>query len=100
MNRRSLLKLLSVGVVGYTLDIDKLLWVPGQKTIFLPSRIKHISTSEIIAAEMQRILPQMRDLFNRDDTFYTLLNNKKSSIVSDRSMRIPLVIKPGSTWDD
>lgn len=37
MNRRELLKLLSLGVVGHTLDIDRLLWVPGEKTIFLPA---------------------------------------------------------------
>lgn len=37
MNRRQLLKLITFGVVGHTLDIDRLLWVPGQKTIFIPS---------------------------------------------------------------
>jgi hypothetical protein len=38
MNRRKFLQSLSSGVVGsvlsYELDIDRLLWIPGQKTIF------------------------------------------------------------------
>jgi hypothetical protein len=37
MNRRDWLKLFSTGVVGaMVLDPEKLLWVPGEKTIFLP----------------------------------------------------------------
>lgn len=38
MNRRGFLQLLSTGAIGAaTLDVERLLWVPGQKTIFLPS---------------------------------------------------------------
>jgi hypothetical protein len=37
MNRRELLKLVGLGVVNHTLDLDKLLWIPGQKKIFIPS---------------------------------------------------------------
>ena len=38
LNRRGFLALLGLGTAGaMTLDIDKLLWVPGKKTIFLPS---------------------------------------------------------------
>lgn len=37
LSRRNLLKLIASGVVGHTLDIDRLLWVPGEKTIFIPS---------------------------------------------------------------
>lgn len=41
MNRRSFLQLLSTGALGAViapeLDLERLLWVPGQKTIFLPS---------------------------------------------------------------
>ena len=37
MNRRTFLSMLSAGAFGtMTLDVDKLLWVPGAKTIFLP----------------------------------------------------------------
>lgn len=40
MNRRQLLKLLASGVVGLAsdvIDVDRLLWTPDSKTIFLPS---------------------------------------------------------------
>jgi hypothetical protein len=74
LNRRNLLKLLSLGVVGHTLDIDKLLWVPGQKTIFLPPYKPGISMAQIISIEMERIIPKLKMLFERDDLFYRALN--------------------------
>jgi len=38
MNRRRFLQMLSAGACGaMTLDVDKLLWVPGARTFFLPS---------------------------------------------------------------
>lgn len=36
MNRRGFLQTLGAALVGATLDPERLLWVPGQKTIFLP----------------------------------------------------------------
>lgn len=77
MNRRELLKLLGMGVIGYSLDIDKLLWVPGQKTIFLPPINQGISLSEIINIEFERILPQIQTVFERSDYFYTILDKEQ-----------------------
>lgn len=37
MNRRGFLQLLGAGATGLVLDPERLLWVPGQKTFFLPS---------------------------------------------------------------
>lgn len=38
MNRRGFLQLLSTGAIGAaTFDLERLLWVPGRKTIFLPA---------------------------------------------------------------
>lgn len=37
MNRRAFLSTLVAGLAGAALDPERLLWVPGQKTIFLPS---------------------------------------------------------------
>jgi hypothetical protein len=78
MNRRQLLKLLALGVAGHTLDIDRLLWVPGSKTIFLPSTNPSLSLSEIVAIELERIIPHLRTIFEREDTFYSSL--KKGQI--------------------
>lgn len=94
MDRRSLLRLIASGLVGTTLDVDKLLWVPGQKTIFLPPVIHRLTISEIIAMEMERIRPRLADLFQRDDLFYTMIESRNQS-VTGRAMRVPLVVKPG-----
>jgi hypothetical protein len=78
MNRRAFLRLLTAGVIGYELDVDKLLWQPGVKTIFLPTEIhKGLTESQIIALELERMLPQIRTLFDRNDTFYRLINKEK-----------------------
>ena len=41
MNRRGFLQTLAAGLAGtvaaHTLDLERLLWVPGEKSIFIPS---------------------------------------------------------------
>lgn len=90
MNRRSLLKLIGLGVVSPTLDLDKLLWIPGEKTIFLPA-LHRLTESEIIALEIERILPSLTRLFDREDTFYRAIWDKKGEKISARSMNVPLI---------
>lgn len=75
VNRRAFLRILALGVVGHELDIDRLLWVPGSKKIFLPS--KGLTESQIIALELARIAPKIASLFERDDVFYRLLSKEK-----------------------
>lgn len=78
VSRRAFLRILALGVVGHELDVDRLLWVPGSKTIFIPSEThKGLTESQIIAIEMQRILPKLKGLFERDDTFYRLISKEK-----------------------
>ena len=69
LTRRDFLQLFALGVVGHELDLDRLLWVPGEKTIFLPTN-PTISLSQIVAIELERILPKIVTLFERDDMFY------------------------------
>lgn len=53
MTRRDLFKVLGYGAVGaLMLDPEKLLWVPGEKTIFLPS-ITVVEEPELIASIWQ-----------------------------------------------
>jgi len=93
MNRRSFLQLLAAGAIGSTFDydLDKLLWIPGQKTIFIP---KGISESQIVAAELERILPHIRNLFERDSIFYQVLDSGKVQVAGS-NLTIPLHVKPG-----
>jgi hypothetical protein len=76
MNRRDFLKLLLSAPIAYELDIDKLLWIPGKKTIFLPPPKKILTITEIWEAELARIGPKIATLFERDDLFYKVLDKK------------------------
>lgn len=108
MNRRQLLKLLASGVVGSTLDVDRLLWVPGAKTIFLPTPTIHRPTdAQILAFELERIIPHIKDMFEKDSRFYQRLENGKVEIAGKniefpfsymekgKKVTVPLIIKPG-----
>jgi len=84
MRRREFLRAFLSGVAGYTLDVDRLLWIPGQKTIFLPSQqqteyfnIINKTHAEIVALELERIVPYIKPLFERDSVFYAMLKGKK-----------------------
>jgi len=80
--RRHFLKLLTLGVAGLhvkEIDVDQLLWVPGKKKIFLPSSPirSGVSYAQIIDLELQRVIPHIQALFERDDTFYRILSKDK-----------------------
>jgi len=98
MNRREWFKLMMTGAAGLVLDPDKLLWVPGQKTIFIPSG-RSLTYSQIVSAEYERILPHIRTLFERDDIFYKTIRDHNVQRISSREMRIPLIIRPGGDND-
>ena len=94
MNRREWLKLILSGAAGLALDPEKLLWVPGQKTIFIPSG-KILTYSQIVSMEYARIIPHLNNVFERDDMFYKVIKSTKITNISSREMRIPLIIRPG-----
>lgn len=97
LNRRTFLRFLASGVAGTVasaeLDIDRLLWVPGTKTFFIPSN-PTLTMSQIVAMELDRIMPTLITLFDRDDTFYQNLTSQKPLKISSREMNIPLIVKP------
>lgn len=94
MHRRDFLKFLLSTPIALTLDVDKLLWVPGEKTIFIPPARSILNESAIIEAELARIAPFVHTLFDRDDVFYKIFD-KKVPVVSSREVRIPLSFEPG-----
>lgn len=50
LSRRGFLQLISTGTIGAaTLDLDRLLWVPGRKTIFLPPATVTINDTFYVA---------------------------------------------------
>lgn len=73
MDRRNFLRLLATGIVGMELDLDRLLWIPGAKKIFLPT--PHLSIMDIVNLEMEKMIREMKikNFFERDDIFYRAL---------------------------
>lgn len=92
MNRRDLLKFLISTPIASVIDYEKLLWIPGEKTIFIPSP-KGLTATQILALELERILPGLEKLFQRDDSFYKVISQHKSESITGREFRIPLQIK-------
>ena len=80
MNRRNFLKFLMSGAAGIaaydTLDLDKLLWVKGETIVVPSSYTPTMSMAQIVAIEMERIIPTLRILFERDDLFYKEINRR------------------------
>lgn len=91
-----------MGVIGHELDIDKLLWVPGKKTIFLPSS-SPLSYSSIVAAEWERMVPRIRTIFEMDNAFYKVFKEGGGTRISSREFTVPLIFEPEQLrleWDD
>ncbi len=75
MNRRAFLSLLGLGATGFVIDPERLLWVPGQKTIFLPPQVRLLSMSEIVDMELRRMLPKLECLFESDNLLWQKLSD-------------------------
>lgn len=73
MTRRGLLRLLGAGLIGHTLDVDKLLWVPGQKTIFLPPVASYTRLETMDKVLREYYLPGVRRMLERENALYTLM---------------------------
>jgi hypothetical protein len=58
MNRRGFFSILAGAAAALTLDPEKLLWVPGEKKIFLPSHYEYSSMmAEIDRITLERFRP-------------------------------------------
>ena len=51
--------------------------------------------SQVVALELERVLPKVPTLFDREGVFYAVLEKRPVEIVSNRDMRVPLEIRPG-----
>jgi len=77
MNRRRFIQLVTSSAVSvYALDLDKLLWVPGEKTIFIPPPRKLIYASEVVSVELDRVMKIVGSLFEKDNLLYEILADK------------------------
>jgi len=54
--------------------------------------------SEVVALELERVIPHYRTLFDRDQRFWGTIKKKNVEKVSNRQMRVPLEINPGGSF--
>jgi len=54
--------------------------------------------SQVTALELERVLPKVRTLFERDDRFYANIKKRDVEVISQRLMRVPLEIRPGGAF--
>src|SRR5215471_17022776 len=54
--------------------------------------------AQVAALEMERVLPKIRTVFERDDKFYSNIKKRDVEVVSYRQMRVPLELRPGGSF--
>jgi len=57
-----------------------------------------VTESQVAALELEKVLPKVRTLFERDDKFYTFIKKRPAEKISNRQMRIPLELRPGGSF--
>ena len=54
--------------------------------------------AQVAALELERVLPKIRTLFERDDKFYSNIKKRDVEKISNRQMRVPLELRPGGSF--
>jgi len=54
--------------------------------------------SQVTALELERVIPKIRVLFERDDRFYATIKKRDVEVISSRQMRVPLELRPGGSF--
>ena len=54
--------------------------------------------SQVVALELERVIPKIQTLFERDDLFFANIKKRQVEKISNRQMRIPLEIRPGGSF--
>jgi hypothetical protein len=53
---------------------------------------------QVVALELEKVIPKLRTLFDRDDKFFATVKKRDGEKISNRQMRIPLEIRPGGDF--
>lgn len=57
-----------------------------------------MNEAQVVGAELERVVPKLETLFERDDKFWGNIKKKNVEVISNREMRIPLEIMPGGDF--
>ena len=85
LTRRGFLSALATAAAGLTLDPERLLWVPGQRTFFLPS-IEPAYTLVQIDWMTREMLAQLHNQL----AFAKLVNRQFDAPIVGATIRVPL----------
>src|SRR3990167_7533810 len=54
--------------------------------------------SQVSSLELERVIPKVRTLFERDDKFFAHIKKRDVEVISSRQMRVPLELRPGGNF--
>lgn len=54
--------------------------------------------SQVAGLELERVIPKISVLFERDDMFYANIKKRDVEKISNRQMRVPLELRPGGSF--
>lgn len=57
-----------------------------------------VNNADVVALELEKVLPQIRILYESDDYFYGNIKKANVEKISNRQMRVPLEIAPGGNF--
>jgi hypothetical protein len=57
-----------------------------------------VTESQVAALELEKVLPKVRTVFERDDRFYSNIKKRDVEKISNRQMRVPLELRPGGNF--
>jgi hypothetical protein len=57
-----------------------------------------LQNSQVVALQLEKVRPKLPILYERDDTFFSLIQKRDVERVSTRTARIPLQVQPGGAF--
>ena len=54
--------------------------------------------AQVAGTELERVIPKVRTLFERDDKFFSHIKKRDVEKISNRLMRVPLELRPGGSF--
>jgi hypothetical protein len=57
-----------------------------------------VTETQVAALELERVVPKVRTVFERDDRFYANIKKRDVEKISNRQMRVPLELRPGGSF--
>lgn len=57
-----------------------------------------LAETDVVANELERVVPKLARAFEREDTFYSTIEKKNVEVVSNRDVRVPIELRPGGSF--